>query len=120
MENHRVLIVDDRFEEVYGPKGDIIKKYEVDCSSDRDDAIKKIRNGSYRVVITDYHLGQNSPQGGIDIVKEAVKKRTILTILTSTEEHKQEAWSNGAAFMFKKNLVESLNHILEGNTNGRK
>jgi DNA-binding response OmpR family regulator len=120
MENHRVLIVDDRFEEVYGLEKPMLTKYEVDCSSDRDDAIEKIKNGNYRVVITDYHLGEKSPQGGIDIVREAVNKKTILTILTSIENHKQEAWDNGAAFMYKKNLVESLSHILEGNTNGRK
>lgn len=71
------------------------------------DALRIIREGECNKVITDYHLGENSPKGGLDIVRESSRKG-IECILMSTENHEEEALKCGATkFIFKKNLIKN-------------
>jgi DNA-binding response OmpR family regulator len=117
--NGQILLVDDR-KEVYDKLEGTILKYSVDYVNNKKDALEKIRNGNYRLVVSDYDLGEEDPTGGLEIINEAVKKKTLVTILTSTENHKHEAWDIGAMFMIKKRLFECFGCIVESNTNGRK
>lgn len=117
--NGQILFVDD-MKEVYDKLEGIILKYRVKYVNNKEDAVKEIKNGEYRVVITDYNLGEDNPQGGIEVIEESVKRGTLLTILTSTENHKHEAWDAGAMFMIKKSLFDCFEDIVKNNTNGRK
>ena len=98
----RMLIVDD-MKEVYKK---LQRKFgESDYASNVEDALRKIREGEYTRVLTDYHLGENSPEGGLEVLREATRKG-IESILMSTEYHEDEASKLGAKFIFKKKLLK--------------
>ncbi len=98
----KVLIVDD-MREVYEKIQGNFK--DSDYSPSVDDALRKIRDGEYDRIITDYHLGEDSPKGGLEVTREASKKG-IEVILMSTENHEKEALDAGATkFVFKRELL---------------
>jgi DNA-binding response OmpR family regulator len=96
----KTLFVDDMIE-VYDQIKDTTN---IDYSPNLKDALKRIRDKKYTKIITDYHLGDKHPKGGIKILREA-SKRGIECILTSTENHKEEALKWGVKFIFKKDFL---------------
>ena len=101
----RTLIVDD-MPEVYDR---LRSKYpDSDYSPDLDDALQRIREGQYELVLTDFHLGYESPKGGLEVVRTAVERGVAKIILMSSENHKEEALKAGAhEFHFKRELFEN-------------
>lgn len=98
----KILFVDDMVE-VYTKVRD---KIIVDYSDNEQDAIGKINSNPYDLVISDYHLGENSPQGGLEVIR-AAKTKGIEGILISREDHEKEGLDAGAdKFMFKKEFIE--------------
>ena len=98
----KILIVDDMVE-VYNKLKDKIE--DADYSPNVEDALNKIREGEYTQIITDFHLGDESPKGGLKILKVASKKG-IECILMSTENHEKEALKfRKTKFIFKKELI---------------
>ncbi|MFA4953110.1 MAG: response regulator [Candidatus Pacearchaeota archaeon] len=95
----RTLIVDD-MKEVYDK---ISRNLEGDYAPTLDEALKRINSGDYERVITDYHLGDESPQGGLEVAK-AAKEKGLAVILMSRENHRDEARELGVDFKFKKEL----------------
>lgn len=98
----KILIVDD-MREVYDK---LKRKFkDSDYASNSADALTKIKQRNYSKVITDYHLGEKEPEGGLKVLEEA-SKRGIESILMSTENHEEEALKYGFKFIFKKELIE--------------
>jgi DNA-binding response OmpR family regulator len=107
----RTLIVDD-MEEVYD---EISHYFESPIyAKTMEEGLKEIASGNYDLVISDYHLGDEFPRGGLEIIK-AAEKKGLKSILMSTENHEKEAEELGAKFMFKKELFGLL-----GDYDGRK
>lgn len=99
-----ILFVDD-MKEVYD---NIKNKIRMDYSDNKEGALNKIKSVHYDLVVSDYCLGENSPTGGLDVIKFA-KSKNIEAILISRDNHKKEALEAGAdKFMFKKEFIESL------------
>lgn len=100
----RTLIVDD-MKEVYDKLQQNFSN--AIYSSNVADALKRIETGEYNLVITDYHIGEDSPAGGLDVARKASMKG-IECILMSTENHEKEALKAGAnKFLFKKDLIKN-------------
>ena len=99
----KTLIVDD-MKEVY----DKISKHfgENGYAPTLNDAIKEINSGKYDKVITDYHLGDDAPQGGLEVARTA-RDRGLSVILMSRENHREEARKLDVDFKFKKELIEN-------------
>lgn len=98
----KILFVDN-MEEVYRkirfPQG-------IDYARNLEEARYKLYSGRYSLVITDYHLGEKEPKGGLDIIKIA-KGIGIEAILISSQNHEKEALEAGAKkFIFKKDFIE--------------
>ncbi len=70
--------------------------------------LEKIASGNYDLIISDYHLSDDAPKGGLEIIR-AAKARGLDCILMSRDYHKEEAEKLGARFIFKKKLLESEN-----------
>jgi DNA-binding response OmpR family regulator len=99
----RILFVDDMME-VYDKLKDKIK---VDYADNERDALKKIRSGNYDLVVSDYHLGEEAPQGGLNVIR-AAKAKSIECILISRDNHEKEGLEVGAdKFIFKKEFIDS-------------
>ena len=97
----KILFVDD-MPEIYNQ---IKIKKNIDYSSSLKDALDKIKeNPNYTKIITDYHLGNKNPRGGLEILRES-SERGIECILISMENHRKEALKLGAKFMFKKDFL---------------
>lgn len=99
----RTLIVDD-MEVVY-------KKLEGKFTNPEyagtvEEGLEKMASGNYDLIITDYHLNDDAPKGGLEIIK-AAKDRGLDCILMSRDYHGEEAEKLGARFIFKKKLFES-------------
>ena len=105
------LIVDD-MEEVYNKISGCFKN--PTYARTVEEALEKINSGNYKLVISDCYLSEDSPKGGLEILK-AVKDKGLIRILMSTENYRKEAEKLGAIFMFKKELFK----LLEG-YDGRK
>ena len=113
----RTLIVDDR-KEVYDKISD---KFENPTYAGTvKDGLRKLHSGKYDVIVTDYHLGDEFPRGGLEIIR-AAENEGLIRILMSTENHEEEAKELGARFVFKKEIFESKNiNELIKNQDGRK
>ena len=99
-----ILIVDD-MEEVYNRLSRYFKN--PTYAKNVEEALEEIASGNYNLVISDYHLGENSPRGGLEILKAAEDEK-LIRILMSKENHRKEAEELGAIFMFKKELFKLL------------
>jgi len=101
----RTLIVDD-MEEVYRR---ISRKFENPTYAGTvEKGLKEIASGNYDLIISDYHLGDEAPKGGEEIIR-AAKAKGLDCILMSRDYHEKEAEELGARFIFKKKLLESKN-----------
>jgi len=99
---NNILFVDDK-REVYD-KFRFFRK--IDYAKDLEEARFMIYSKRYDLIITDYHLGEKAPKGGIEIIKIA-RSLGIETILMSTQNHEEEGLEAGAKrFIFKKELLE--------------
>lgn len=107
----RILIVDD-MKEVYEKIGPLLKgTYDSDYARNEKEASGMITTTEYDKVITDYHLGSDSPRGGLDVIRSA-KDKGLRVILMSTENHEREALEAGAdKFIFKKHLFNDITLI---------
>jgi CheY-like chemotaxis protein len=101
----KILFVDDMIE-VYEK---IKEKINADYADNEQDALNRIASGNYDLVVSDYHLGDSAPTGGLNVVRAAkAKSKSIEAILISRENHKKEGLDAGAdEFMFKKEFIES-------------
>ena len=78
-----------------------------DSANDLEEALEKLERGEYSLVITDYHLGDDAPSGGLDVINSA-RKKGIDSILMSREYHGEEAITAGAVgFVFKKLFLDT-------------
>ena len=113
----RTLIVDDA-KEIYDR---ISGKFEnPQYAGTLEEGLRRVASGNYNLIISDYHLGESFPQGGLEIIR-AAKNKGLKRILMSQENHREEAKELGAIFLFKKELFESKNiNELIGDRNGRK
>ena len=101
----KLLLVDD-MEWVYEVvRLKLGKKYLIDYVKTEKQALKKIKENNYGLVVSDYYLGKKSPKGGLKIIKAAIEKGLPATLM-SREDHWDEAEKEGANFIFKKNLSE--------------
>lgn len=98
----KILFVDDMVEVYNKIKG----KIKVDYSDNKKEAIEKINSNPYNLVVSDYHLGEESPTGGLNVVK-AAKIRGIDALLISRYDQKKEALEAGVKFIFKKEFIEN-------------
>ena len=113
----RTLIVDDA-KEVYDRISDLFKNPRY--AGSMEEGLRELASGDYDLIVSDYHLGDEFPQGGLEIIR-AAKKKGLIGILMSKENHRKEAEELGAIFMFKKELFESKNiNELIVNQDGRK
>ena len=113
----RTLIVDDT-KEVYDRISGHFKNPRY--AGGVEEGLKELASGNYDLIISDYHLGENSPQGGLEIIR-AAKNKGLKRILMSKENHRKEAKELGAIFVFKKEIFESKNiNELIVNQDGRK
>ncbi len=101
---NRILIVDD-MPEVYSM---LVGHFpQSDYAANTRQAIEYMDHREYSQVITDYHLGEEEPQGGLEVVREA-SSRGIECILMSRENHEVEALEAGAKqFIFKRELIKN-------------
>jgi len=97
----RTLIVDD-MKDVYDEISGYFKNSTYAGSV--EEGLKELASGNYDLVISDYHLGENSPRGGLEIIR-AAKDKGLIRILMSTENHEKEAKELGAIFIFKKKML---------------
>jgi len=113
----RTLIVDDA-KEVYDR---ISGKFENSrYAKTVKEGLRELASGDYNLIVSDYHLTEEYPQGGLEIIR-AAKKKGLTGILMSKENHRKEAEELGAIFLFKKELFESKNiNELIGSRDGRK
>ncbi len=88
--------------------------YSTYWAKNKDEALNQIKKGNYDLVITDYHLGDEAPEGGLDIIAES-SKQNLLVISISKENHRNEALSSGAnRFVFKKEFFNNIEEIISG------
>lgn len=102
-----ILLVDD-MEEVYRKIAPYFSRDSLDYSDNKKEALEKINQGRYKGVITDFELGKNDLQGGLEIIA-AAKKKGLPVLSISRGNHKEEVLKAGAdIFMFKKDLFVLL------------
>lgn len=83
-------------------------KYETYWAKNREEALRQIKKGNYDLVITDYHLGDESPEGGLDVIMKAYNEN-IPVISISKENRRNEALDSGAnRFVFKKEFFDNI------------
>ncbi len=78
----KILIVDDERELCEALKGILIKgnKYEIDTSESAEEAIQKIEDGHFALILCDYKLGGDKT--GLDVLFRAKEKDpNVITIL---------------------------------------
>ena len=98
----RTLIVDD-MKIVYDK---ISRNLEGDYAPTLSEALQKISSGEYDRVLTDYHLGEEAPQGGLEVAR-AAKEKGLVVMLMSRENHEDEAEKLGVKFKFKREVIEN-------------
>jgi len=101
----RTLIVDDK-KEVYDRISGHFKN--PTYANTLEEGLKEIASGDYDLVVSDYHLSDDAPKGGLEIIR-AANARGLDSILMSKENHRKEAEELGTTFIFKKELLESEN-----------
>ena len=99
------LIVDD-MKEVYDKISPLFKNPK--HAGSFEEGMKEVASGNYKLIISDYDLGEDYPQGGLEIMRVA-KDKGLKRILMSKENHKEEAKELGAIFSFKKELFKIKN-----------
>lgn len=105
----KLLLVDD-MEWVYETaRLKMSNRYDITYAKNATDALKKINEKEYDLVVTDYHLGNKSRKGGLRIIM-AAKEKGLRAILMSMENKKEEAAKAGVKFIFKKNLYKLREH----------
>ena len=72
----------------------------------RQQAVRKIESREYDRVLTDYHLGDDDPQGGLEVARAAIEKG-LPVILMSRENQEEEARKLGIRFVFKKSVIQN-------------
>jgi len=79
---------------------------DMDYASNFEDARFMLYCRRYNLLITDFHLGEKEPKGGLELIKIA-KSIGIEAILISSQNHEEEALEAGAdKFIFKKEFIE--------------
>ncbi len=108
MKKLRILIVDD-MREVHEKLKSLEERYNIEYAISEEKALSMIKENDYHGVLTDYHLGNESSKGGLNVIR-AAKEKGICSILMSKENRKEEAIEAGArGFVFKKRLFDKYN-----------
>ena len=104
----RLLIVEDR-KEFYEPLANALKeKYNLNFANRLEKAKRALGKNNYDAVLTDVHLTELTPMGGIEITSLASSKN-VPCLVMSRENHEKEALDSGAyGFLFKKELLLML------------
>ena len=106
----KLLFVDDMKRVHERSLPDFNKKYEVDSAFTKQDALNKINQNKYNLIITDYNLEKGGE--GIDIIKSA-KGRGFRVVMMSKSNHREEALKAGAnGFLFKKNMYKHISKYI--------
>jgi len=99
---NKILFVDD-MPEVYAK---LRSPTDMDYASNFEDARYLLYCRRYNLLITDFHLGEKAPKGGLELIKIA-KSIGIEAILISSQNHEEEGLDAGAdKFIFKKKFIE--------------
>src|SRR4030042_469403 len=87
-------------------------EYSTYWAKNREEALGQIKKGNYDLVITDYHLGDEAPEGGLDVIAESCRQG-LPVISISKENHKSESLDTGAKrFVFKKEFFNNIENII--------
>jgi CheY-like chemotaxis protein len=94
--------------------------YSTYWAKNREEALRQVKKENYDLVITDYHLGDEAPKGGLDVIAESCKQK-IPVISISKDQHKNEALDSGAnKFVFKREFFDNVEKtIMDVLKNGR-
>lgn len=92
-------------------------EYSAYWAKNREEALEQIKRRHYDLVIADYHLGDEAPKGGLDVITKAYNKK-LPVISTSRDNHRTEALNSGAnRFVFKKeffnNIKKTISDVLK-------
>lgn len=110
MKKKKILIVDD-MEKVHKRLSPLSRTYEIDNAYSKEEALRMIKEKHYDKVITDYHLGDDDLEGGLEVIKAAKNKR-LEVISMSTVNHEQKALEEGAdKFLLKRELFQDMTLI---------
>lgn len=95
-------------------------KYVMHWAMDRKEALRQVKRGDYDLVITDYRLGDESLEGGLDVIAESCRQG-LPVISISKENQRNEALNSGASrFVFKKEFFNNIEKIISDVlTNGK-
>lgn len=108
----RILFVDDMSKCCKDFMKGLSGNYSVYWTKTKKEALKQIKENRYDLVITDYHLGNDDPKGGLDIITNSYN-RSIPVISISKENNKNEALNSGAnRFVFKKEFFNNIEKII--------
>lgn len=87
-------------------------EYSTYWAKTREEALEQIKKEDYDLVITDYHLGDEAPKGGLDVIMNSYNEK-IPVISISKEDHRSESMSSGAdRFVFKKEFFGNIEKII--------
>lgn len=104
----RLLIVEDRDDFIEYLAGNLKKEYSLNFAKSLEVAKIAMDLREYDAILTDVHLTDTEPIGGIEIISLA-KSKGIPCILMSKENHEKKAIESGAyGFLFKKELISML------------
>jgi DNA-binding NtrC family response regulator len=104
----KLLIVEDRDDFIEYLSGALKKEYSLNFAKDLEIAKMTMNLRDYDAILTDIHLTDDNPLGGIEIISLA-KSMGIPCLVMSKENHEREAMDSGAyGFLFKKELISML------------
>jgi len=87
-------------------------EYSTYWAKTREEALEQIKRDDYNLVITDYHLGDKAPEGGLDVIAESCRQG-LPVISISRDNHRNEALNSGAnRFVFKKEFFNNIENII--------
>jgi DNA-binding NtrC family response regulator len=104
----KLLIVEDRDDFIEYLSENLKKEYSLNFAKSLEIAKMAMDLRDYDAILTDVHLTDANPLGGIEIISLA-KSRGIPCLVMSKENHEKEAMDSGACgFLFKKELISML------------
>lgn len=104
----KLLVVEDREDFIEYLSENLKKEYSLNFAKDLEIAKMAMNSRKYDFILTDMHLTNDNPLGGIEIISLA-KSSGIPCLAMSKENHKKEAIDSGAyGFLFKKELISML------------
>jgi len=104
----RILFVDDMRECYQLFMAGLPKEHYVYWAQSREEAEKQLEDQVYDLVISDYHLTDADPEGGLEVISKA-SSSGLPVLSISKENHREEALSHGAKkFNFKRDFFSNV------------